>query len=136
MPDAVSHKLTEFNVGKATSRMPSCSGTAKFIKPDHERHRHEEDHDGAVRREDLIEMLRRQIALRAAGGDCLLRAHHDRVGEAAQHHDQRQHAIHHADALMIDRCEPLPPQIRPISLQCDPRKNQHDRQDHSSRRSP
>ncbi len=33
MPDAVSHRLTEFNVGKATSRIPSCSGTAKFINP-------------------------------------------------------------------------------------------------------
>ncbi len=33
MPDAVSHRLTEFKVGNATSRMPSCSGTAKFIRP-------------------------------------------------------------------------------------------------------
>ena len=33
MPDAVSHRLTEFSVGKATSRMPSCSGTTKFINP-------------------------------------------------------------------------------------------------------
>ena len=32
-PVAVSQKLTEFNVGKATSRTPSCSGTAKFIRP-------------------------------------------------------------------------------------------------------
>ena len=29
----MSQKLTEFNVGKATSRTPSCSGTAKFISP-------------------------------------------------------------------------------------------------------
>ena len=33
MPDAVSQKLTEFSVGKATSRTPSCSGTTKFISP-------------------------------------------------------------------------------------------------------
>ena len=33
MPDAVSHKATEFNVGKAMSRTPSCSGTTKFISP-------------------------------------------------------------------------------------------------------
>ena len=33
MPEAVSHRLTEFKVGKATSRTPSCSGTAKFISP-------------------------------------------------------------------------------------------------------
>jgi hypothetical protein len=32
-PDAVSHRLTEFKVGNATSRTPSCSGTAKFISP-------------------------------------------------------------------------------------------------------
>ncbi len=32
-PVAVSQKLTEFSVGKATSRTPSCSGTTKFIRP-------------------------------------------------------------------------------------------------------
>ena len=32
-PVAVSHKLTELSVGKATSRTPSCNGTAKFISP-------------------------------------------------------------------------------------------------------
>ena len=32
-PEAVSQKLTEFKVGKATSRTPSCSGTTKFISP-------------------------------------------------------------------------------------------------------
>ena len=32
-PVAVSQKLTEFSVGNATSRTPSCSGTAKFIRP-------------------------------------------------------------------------------------------------------
>ena len=57
---------------------------------DHERHRHEEDHDGAVGREDLVEVLRRQIALRPADGDRLLRPHHDGVGKAAQQHDQRE----------------------------------------------
>ena len=30
---AVSQKLTELSVGKATSRAPSCSGMAKFISP-------------------------------------------------------------------------------------------------------
>ena len=78
---------------------------------DHERHRHEEDHDGAVRREDLIEMLGRQISLRAAGGDRLLRAHHDCIGEAAQQHDQRQQEIHDADALVVDGRDPFAPQI-------------------------
>ena len=32
-PVAVSHRLTEFSVGNATSRMPSCSGMTKFISP-------------------------------------------------------------------------------------------------------
>ena len=32
-PDAVSQKLTEFRVGKATSRTPSCSGTTTLIIP-------------------------------------------------------------------------------------------------------
>ena len=32
-PVAVSQKLTEFSVGNATSRMPSCSGMTKFISP-------------------------------------------------------------------------------------------------------
>ena len=32
-PAAVSQKLTELKVGKATSRTPSCSGTTKFIRP-------------------------------------------------------------------------------------------------------
>ncbi len=97
---------------------------------DHERHGHEEDHDRAVRRKDLVEVLRRQVALRAAGRDRLLRAHHDRIGEAAKQHDEREHAIHHADALMIDGGDPLAPQIRDVSLRGDPRKNEHDGQHH------
>ena len=32
-PAAVSQKLTELSTGKATSRTPSCRGTAKFISP-------------------------------------------------------------------------------------------------------
>ena len=32
-PAAVSQNPTEFSVGKATSRIPSCSGTTKFISP-------------------------------------------------------------------------------------------------------
>ena len=33
IPDAASQKLTEFKVGNATSRTPSCSGTMIFIRP-------------------------------------------------------------------------------------------------------
>ncbi len=32
-PVAVNQKLTEFSVGNATSRTPSCSGTTTFINP-------------------------------------------------------------------------------------------------------
>ena len=32
-PTQVSQKLTEFNVGNATSRTPNWSGSTKFIKP-------------------------------------------------------------------------------------------------------
>ena len=32
-PVAVSQKPTEFSVGKATSRTPSCNGMTKFISP-------------------------------------------------------------------------------------------------------
>ena len=103
-------------------------------KSDHERHRYEEDHDGAVCREDLVEMLRRQISLRASGGDRLLRPHHDGVGEAAHQHEQSQHQIHDADALVIDGCEPLAPQIGPSSPQRDPQQNGPDQQGHESRR--
>ncbi len=100
---------------------------------DHERHRHEEDHDGAVRREDLVEMLRRQIALRTAGRDRLLRSHHDRIGEAAQQHEHRQNDVHDADALVVDRGDPLAPEIRHVSFQRDPAKDGYYAQDHAAR---
>ena len=32
-PVAVSQKLIELSVGKATSRTPSCNGTTKFMSP-------------------------------------------------------------------------------------------------------
>ena len=59
-------------------------------QPDHERHGDEEDHQRAVGREDLVVMLRRQVAL-GPERQRLLRPHHDRVAEAAQQHDHRQH---------------------------------------------
>ena len=62
----------------------------KVHQPDDERHRHEKDHDRAVRREDLVVVVGRQVSLGAADRDRLLRAHHDRVGKAAQQHDQRR----------------------------------------------
>ena len=87
-----------------------------------------------MRRENLVEMLRRQISLRTARGDGLLRPHHDGVGKAAQQHDQRQDDVHDADALMVDGGEPLSPQIRHVTLERDPRKDGDDDQDHAARR--
>ena len=88
-PDAVSQKLTLFIVGKATSRTPSCKRHDEVHQADDERHGHEEDHDRAVRGEDLVVMLGRQIALRRSDRHRLLRPHHDRVGKAAHQHQQR-----------------------------------------------
>ena len=71
-----------------------------------ERHRHEEDHDRAVGGEDLIEMSRRQIAVIVVG-DGLLAAHHGRVDEAAQQHDERDHDVHYADLLVVETRHPV-----------------------------
>ena len=100
---------------------------------DHERHGHEEDHDRAVRGEDLVVVVRRQIARRIQG-ESLLRAHHDGVGEAAQQHHQRQQAIHHADPLVVDRRHPLAPEIGNPALKGDPCEHAENRDDHPDRR--
>src|SRR5439155_24208374 len=83
--------------------------------------------------EDLIEMFGRQISLCAAGCDRLLRAHHDRVAEAAQQHDERQYAIHDADALVVDRGQPFAPQIEPGSLHRDESEDSHHDEGHERR---
>ena len=90
---------------------------------DDERHRHEEDHDRAVRGEDLVVMLGRQIALRRTDRHRLLRAHHDRVGEAADQHQQRQHDVHDADLLVIGGRDVLVPEVGPPALAPDPDAN-------------
>ena len=57
-------------------------------EPDHEVHCDEEDHDRPVGGEDLIVVLRRQLALGAACREGELRPHHDRVGEVADEHHE------------------------------------------------
>ena len=52
----------------------------------------------------------------------LLQAHHDRVGEAAQQHDNAEHHVHDADALVIDAGEPLAPEIAPELVVADRRQ--------------
>jgi hypothetical protein len=75
---------------------------------DHQRHGGKENHDGAMRRKDLIEMLWRQIA-RGVKGDRLLRAHHERIDKAAQQHQQREQQVHDADSLVTDAGDPFVP---------------------------
>jgi hypothetical protein len=106
----------------------------KVHQSNHKWHGDEEDHDRAVRRENLIEMLGRQVTLCSADCDCLLRAHHDCVREAAQQHDQCQDDIHDADALMIDGGNPLAPEVGDVTLECDPRKDGDDGHDHDAYR--
>jgi hypothetical protein len=65
-----------------------------------------------------IEMAGRQVAARIVRGG-LLGAHHDRVDEAADQHDQRQHDVHDADALVIDAGQPVVPERPPPAEPCD-----------------
>nr|GEU28569.1 hypothetical protein [Tanacetum cinerariifolium] len=78
-----------------------------------ERHGHEENHDRAVGRKHLVEVVRRQEAGIVAKGHGLLGAHHDGVGKAAQQHDDTEHHVHDADAFMVDTGHPVAPQGAP-----------------------
>jgi hypothetical protein len=127
----VSQNPTELSVGNATSRTTELQRHHQIHQTDHERHRDKEDHDGAVRGEYLIVMLRRQIALRMKRYR-LLGAHHDGVGKAAQQHDRRKQCVHHADPLVIDARDPFAPEIRQVAGDDDPgqygqNRDQHDR---------
>ena len=94
--------------------MPSCSGTAKFMRPT--------TNGIAMKKIMMVPCAKEKVGygnvraadspVRTAGRDRLLRAHHDRVAEAAQQHDERQYAIHDADPLVVDRGEPFAPQVR------------------------
>jgi hypothetical protein len=79
----------------------------------YQRHRHEEDHDHAVGGEDLVVVVRRQVAEILAERDGLLGAHHQRVGKAAQQHDQAEDHVHDADFLVVDAGDPVAPQGAP-----------------------
>ena len=89
---------------------------------DQERHCHEEDHDGGVGGENLIEMVRRQIAMRV---ECerLLCPHHHGIDEAAHQHDQRQRHVHDTDLLMVEAGQPFDPQIAPLAEPSDERNH-------------
>ncbi|MNY04712.1 hypothetical protein D3C86_1374050 [compost metagenome] len=64
--------------------------------------------------EDLVVVMRGQVAGCLTHGDGLLGAHHDGIRKAAQQHDQRQDDVHHADALVVDGADPLFPEVGPF----------------------
>ncbi len=82
---------------------------------DHQRHGHEEDHDDAVGGEDLVVVVRWQYALAPGRGHDLLGTHHHSVGKAAQQHDHAEDEIHDTEAFVVDRGQPLFPQILPLA---------------------
>ena len=63
-------------------------------------------------------------------GHGLLRAHHDRVGEAAQQHDEGEQRVHDADPLVIDAGDPFMPEIRQMAAQHDPGDDAKDHEGH------
>ncbi len=81
-----------------------------------QRHGHEENHDHAVGRENLIVVVRRQETFIAVEGNGLLGTHHDRIGKATHHHDQAQHHVHDADLLVVNAGEPVVPQSTPQAI--------------------
>jgi hypothetical protein len=97
-------------------------------QPDHERHRHEKDHDRAMGGEDLVVVLGRQVALRLER-DRLLRSHHERVDETAQKHHRGERHIHDADMLVVDAGDPFTPQIRDPALDRDEGEHAQDHHD-------
>ena len=88
-PVAVSQKLDRVQRRESDVADAELQRHHEIHQPDDERHRAEEDHDRAMRREDLVVMLGRQIAWRLER-ERLLGAHHDRVDEAAQQHHEAQ----------------------------------------------
>ena len=112
-PKVVIQKLKLFRNGKGDVARADLQRHDEVHEPRDQRHGHEEDHDHAVGGEDLVVVMRRQIAQGAAEGDRLLQSHHQGVGEATQQHDEAEHDVHDADLLVIDAGEPVAPQQAP-----------------------
>jgi hypothetical protein len=81
-PAAVSQRLTEFMKGKRHIARSDLLRYDDIHQPGQKGHGHEDDHDGAVGAEDLIEVFGRQITLRRPRGKGLLRAHQDGIGKS------------------------------------------------------
>ena len=74
-------------------------------------------------------MLRRQIAS-GVKGDRLLGAHHERVDNTTQQHQQREQQVHDPNAFVIDAGDPFVPQIRQIASDDDPEDDGKHGDDH------
>ncbi len=89
-PAVVNPEAEIVEEGKETSRAPICSGRRSSSAPSR-RASHEEDHDDPVCGEDLVIMMRRQVAFRAAEGHALLQSRIMIASEnpRSQHHQRR-----------------------------------------------
>ncbi len=85
------------------------------------RHQHEKNHDRAVRREQLREMLRRQESPGIVR-QRLLDTHQQGFDESPQQHHQRDNHVHDADPAVVQAGEPVTPQPRPAARD----RQQHD----------
>ena len=82
---------------------------------DNERHRHEEDHNHAVRGKDLIVVVRWQEARFARRGKSLLATHHNGVSKATQQHNDCYDNVHDTETFVVNRSQPLVPQVAPLT---------------------
>ena len=78
----VSQRLREFKEGIGHVPGADLLGHNNIHQPHQKGHGHEDDHDGAVGAEDLIEVVRGQKAGVAGGGHGLLGAHQHGVGRS------------------------------------------------------
>jgi len=80
--------------------------------------------------EDLVVVVRRQVAHVVAKGHGLLQAHHHGVGKAAQQHHQAQDHVHDPDLFVVDAADPVAPEGAPQAELGDQRHHgdaaQHD----------
>jgi len=116
-PAAVSQKTERVHHRKRPTSRPHRSAAVprKFIKPTTNGMAMKKIMIVPCAEKDLVVVLGRQEACATAGGQRLLRAHHDRVAEAAQQHHQGQQDVHDAHALVVHRGQPLDPQPFPSS---------------------
>ena len=101
---------------------PELQRHHKIHEADHQRHGSEENHDRAMRREDLVVVLGRKISGRMES-QRLLRAHHDRVDKPAQQHHQAKQHVHDADPLVVHAGDPLAPEVGQMTRDDDPGDN-------------